>query len=295
MRDFAGSTVVHSVGGWAALAGAILLGPRLGKYKDGAVNAIPGHNMPLTALGVFILWFGWYGFNAGSTLAAVGGIAHVAVTTTLSAAAGTVAALVVSWVKFGKPDLSFTLNGALAGLVGITAPCASVSTLSAVIIGLVAGVIVVYAILFIERVLRVDDPVGAISVHGVCGAWGTIAIGLFGQRSIDIQFWDESSAIRDGLFFGGGFEQLAIQTLGVTAVLFFVFVAMLLVFWVIRMTVGLRVSDEEQREGLDLGEHGMAAYPEFGNPSELLTPESPGTTGERRSGRQLGTEMAIEL
>ena len=183
MRDFAGSTVVHSVGGWAALAGAILVGPRLGKYnKDGSVNAIPAHNMPLAALGVFILWFGWYGFNPGSTLVAVGGVAHIAVTTTLGAAGGAVAALIVSWITFGKPDLSMTLNGTLAGLVAITAPCASVSTMSAVIIGLVAGVLVFYSCLFFERVLKIDDPVGAVSVHGICGAWGTLAVGLFGQR-----------------------------------------------------------------------------------------------------------------
>ena len=189
MRDFAGSTVVHSVGGWAALAGAILVGPRLGKYnKDGSVNAIPAHNMPLAALGVFILWFGWYGFNPGSTLVAVGGVAHIAVTTTLGAAGGAVAALIVSWITFGKPDLSMTLNGTLAGLVAITAPCASVSTVSAVIIGLVAGVLVFYSCLFFERVLKIDDPVGAVSVHGICGAWGTLAVGLFGQRSIDIQY-----------------------------------------------------------------------------------------------------------
>lgn len=263
-RDFAGSTVVHSVGAWAALAGAILVGPRLGKYaKDGSVNAIAPHNLPLAALGVFILWFGWYGFNSGSTLTAIAGVSHVAVTTTLAAATGAIGAMVMSWIKFKKPDLSMGLNGALAGLVGITAPCASVSTGSAALIGLIAGVIVVYSCLLFERTFKIDDPVGAISVHGICGIWGTLAVGLFGQRSIDIQYWSEETAIKDGLFYGGGFEQLAIQALGAGAVLLFVFGAMSIVFMIIRATVGLRVSDKEQREGLDLGEHGNIAYGDF--------------------------------
>lgn len=264
IRDFAGSTVVHSVGAWAALAGAIIVGPRLGKYnKDGSVNAIAPHNLPLATLGVFILWFGWYGFNPGSTLAAVSGVSHVAVTTTLAAAAGALGAFFISWIKFKKPDLSMSLNGALAGLVGITAPCASVSTASAVIIGLVAGVLVVYSCLFFERTLKIDDPVGAISVHGICGVWGTLAIGLFGQRSIDIQYWDESSAIKDGLFFGGGFEQLGVQALGAAAVFVFIFGLMYLVFYIIKSVFGLRVTDEEQIEGLDIGEHGNVAYGDF--------------------------------
>ncbi|MEO6329785.1 MAG: ammonium transporter [Ginsengibacter sp.] len=264
IRDFAGSTVVHSVGGWAALAGAILVGPRLGKYnKDGTDNVIKPHNLPLAALGVFILWFGWYGFNPGSTLLAVGGVSHIAVTTTLAAATGAIGALITSWVKFKKPDLSMTLNGTLAGLVGITAPCASVSTVSAVLIGLIAGIIVVFSCLLFEKVLKIDDPVGAISVHGVCGAWGTLAVGLFGQHSIDVQYWAEDTAIKDGLFFGGGFHQLGIQAAGVLAVFAFVFVAMLIVFYVIKSTVGLRVSDAEQIEGLDIGEHNNVAYGGF--------------------------------
>lgn len=264
IRDFAGSTVVHSVGGWAALAGAIMVGPRLGKYnKDGSVNAITPHNMPLAALGVFILWFGWYGFNPGSTLLAIGGVAHVAVTTTLAASAGAIAAMCISWFHFKKPDLSMALNGTLAGLVGITAPCASVSTGSAIIIGLVAGLLVFYSCLFIERKLKIDDPVGAISVHGVCGAWGTLAVGLFGQRAIDVQYWSEDSTIQDGLFFGGGMGQLGIQALGIAAVFVFVFIVMLIVFAIIKATIGLRVSDEEQMQGLDLGEHGNTAYGGF--------------------------------
>lgn len=272
MRDFAGSTVVHSVGAWAALAGAILVGPRLGKYnKDGSVNVIGPHNMPLASLGVFILWFGWYGFNPGSTLLAIGGVSHVAVTTTLAAAAGAVAALLVSWMKFKKPDLSMALNGTLAGLVGITAPCASVSTSSAVIIGLVAGILVVYSCLFFERTLKIDDPVGAISVHGICGAWGTLAVGLFGQRSIDVVYWSEESTIKDGLFFGGGAEQLGIQAIGVGAVFLFSFAAMVVVFLIVKAITGLRVSDEEQLLGLDIGEHGNAAYGDF-----ELTSSGPG-------------------
>ncbi len=263
-RDFAGSTVVHSVGGWAALAGAIMVGPRLGKYnKDGTVNAIPPHNMPLAALGVFILWFGWYGFNPGSTLLAIGGVAHVAVTTTLAAATGAIGAMIISWVVFKKPDLSMSLNGALAGLVGITAPCASVSTSSAAIIGLVAGILVFYSCLFVERKLKIDDPVGAISVHGVCGAWGTIAVGLFGQHAIDVQYWSEETAIKDGVFFGGGFKQLGTQLIGTGAVFVFIFAAMLIIFFLIKKTIGLRVTDAEQLEGLDLGEHGNSAYGGF--------------------------------
>ncbi|MCB9271983.1 MAG: ammonium transporter [Lewinellaceae bacterium] len=275
-RDFAGSTVVHSVGGWAALVGAIMVGPRLGKYnKDGSVNAIAPHNMPMAALGMFILWFGWYGFNPGSTLAAVGGISHIAVTTTLAAATGGIAAVIISWFHFKKPDLSMSINGVLAGLVGITAPCASVSTLSAAIIGLVAGALVFYATLFVERKLKIDDPVGAISVHGICGAWGTIAVGLFGQNAIDVQYWDSETAIKDGLFFGGGFEQLGIQLLGVGVVLVYVVAIMFIIFFLIKKAVGLRVSDAEQLEGLDLGEHGNSAYGGFvmekTGPSAIIT------------------------
>ena len=284
MRDFAGSTVVHSVGGWAALAGAILVGPRLGKYnQDGSVNAITPHNMPLAALGVFILWFGWYGFNPGSTLLAIGGVAHVAVTTTLAAATGAIGACVISWIVFKKPDLSMALNGALAGLVGITAPCASVSTGSAAIIGLVAGVLVFYSCLLFERVFKIDDPVGAISVHGVCGAWGTLAVGLFGQHSIDAAYWSEETAIKDGLFFGGGFEQLGVQLLGVASVFIYVLAFMFIVFFAIKKVIGLRVSDAEQLEGLDIGEHGNVAYGGFvfesTGPSAVISEAKNGNSG----------------
>lgn len=274
MRDFAGSTVVHSVGGWAALAGALVIGPRMGKYgENGEVRAIPGHNMPLAALGVFILFFGWFGFNAGSTLAAVDGIAHVAVTTALAAGAGSVAAMFTSWIKFGKPDVSMALNGCLGGLVGITAPCASVSTTSAVVIGGIAGVIVVLSVLFFDRVLKIDDPVGAISVHGVCGVWGTLAVGLFGSSAIDVLYWDSETAISNGLLLGGGFEQLGIQMLGIVAVFAYVFIASYAMFWVIKKTIGLRITAEEERLGVDISEHGNEAYPsDFAPGTPLMNP-----------------------
>lgn len=262
MIDFAGSTVVHSVGGWAALAGALLLGPRLGKYnKDGSSRAIPGHNIPLAALGVFILWFGWFGFNAGSTTAGTNlSIATIAVTTNLAAAAGAIAAMFTVWIKFGKPDTSMALNGALAGLVAITAPCANVSPLSAIIIGAIGGILVVFSVEFIDKVLKIDDPVGAISVHGVCGAWGTLAVGLFAQAS-----YGESSGMGavNGLFFGGGLTQFFTQLIGVVSVFVWVFTSAFILFGLIKMIVGLRASDEEQIKGLDIGEHGMESYAGF--------------------------------
>ena len=264
MRDFAGSTVVHSVGAWAALMGAYIVGPRKGKYTaDGKVNVFPGHNMAFATIGVLILWFGWYGFNCGSTLAAVEGISHIAVTTTLAAAAGGVAGLCTSWARTGYPDLTMGINGIVAGLVGITAPCASVSTSSAVIIGAVAGVLVFFSANFIDRVMKIDDPVGAISVHGTCGAWGTIAVGLFGQQSIDVRFWDQETAIQDGLFFGGGATQLVTQCIGVLAVMAFTLAVGFIIFTIAKHTIGLRASDEDQEDGLDISEHGMEAYPEF--------------------------------
>jgi Amt family ammonium transporter len=262
MVDFAGSTVVHSVGGWAALVGALLLGPRLGKFgPDGKSRAIPGHNIPLAALGVFILWFGWFGFNPGSTTAGTNlSIATIAVTTNLAAAAGAVAAMLTIWMQFGKPDTSMALNGALAGLVAITAPCATVSPLSAILIGLIAGVLVVFSVEFIDRVLKIDDPVGAISVHGVCGAFGTLAVGLFAEAA-----YGESSGVGaiNGLFFGGGLAQLKVQLTGVLSVFAWVVAASLVLFSILKATVGLRASDEEQLKGLDIGEHGMESYAGF--------------------------------
>jgi Amt family ammonium transporter len=256
-HDFAGSTVVHSVGGWAALMGAIVLGPRIGKYVSigGKVSskAILGHNLPLASLGVFILWFGWYGFNAGSTLSGTDAtMAVVAVTTTLGAASGAIGAMVVSWIKFKKPDVSMSLNGALAGLVGITAPTAVVTPLGAILIGLVAGLLVVFSVEFIDKKLHIDDPVGAISVHGVCGVWGTLAVGLFGATD-DIR----------GLFYGGGFSQLGIQALGALAVGCWVLLTTGLLFYVINKTIGLRVEQREELAGLDLSEHSAESYSGF--------------------------------
>jgi Amt family ammonium transporter len=244
--DFAGSTVVHSVGGWAALMGAMILGPRIGKYgPDGKPRAIPGHSVPFAIVGVFILLVGWFGFNPGSELAADMAVTAIAVTTVLAAAAGAVTGMITVWLISGKPDVAMTGNGVLAGLVGITAGCAAVSNWGAVIIGGIAGIIVVLAVLFFDRV-RVDDPVGAVSVHGVCGAWGTIAVGLF--------------ATEGGLFYGDGADQLVTQVIGVLAVLAFVVVTTGALFLLIKYTIGLRVSPEEELEGLDVHEHGAAGY-----------------------------------
>ncbi|HEB76488.1 MAG TPA: ammonium transporter [Nitrospirae bacterium] len=242
--DFAGSTVVHSVGGWAALAGAIVIGPRLGKYANGKVKAIPGHNIALGALGVFILWFGWYGFNPGSTTAATKDIALIAVNTTLAAAGGAVGAMMMAWIMFKKPEATMTLNGALAGLVGITAGCANVLPGSAVLIGIIAGIIVVLSVVFIDQVLKIDDPVGAISVHGVCGAWGTFAAGLFNAEGVTMKI-------------------LGVQLIGIVAAFLWVFPTAFILFKLIKATIGLRVSAEEELEGLDVEEHGIEAYPDF--------------------------------
>jgi Amt family ammonium transporter len=257
MHDFAGSTVVHSVGAWAGLAGAIVLGARLGKYDDkGNARPIPGHNMPMATLGCFILIVGWFGFNAGSTLAADDSMAYVAMVTLIAASTGCIGATLSTWVKFGKPDLSMTLNGALAGLVSITACCASVSIFGAMAVGLIGGIIAVFGVLFFEQKLRVDDPVGAISVHGICGVWGTLSVGLFGTTAIN------SGLISDGLFYGGT-AQFGVQAIGVFAVFAFVFPASLIIFKIIKATVGLRVSASEELEGLDISEHGNEAYADF--------------------------------
>jgi len=267
--DFAGSTVVHSVGGWAGLVGAVVLGPRIGKYvgqgRKKTAQGIPGHNIPLAALGVFILWFGWFGFNSGSTTAGTNlSIATIAVTTNLAAAAGAVGAMFTAWVRFKKPDTSMTLNGALAGLVAITAACAVVSPASAIIIGLAAGVIVVLSVEFIDKVLHIDDPVGAVSVHGVCGLFGTLCVGLFAEtRYAAAAGLTDPGATFNGLFFGGGFHLLAVQALGALSVLAWVMGTAFAVFYTIKKTVGLRVSKEEELRGLDVGEHGMEAYSGF--------------------------------
>jgi len=251
MVDFAGSTVVHSVGGWAALVGAAILGPRIGKFtKAGKPNAIPGHNITMGALGVFILWFGWFGFNPGSTVSGMdSSIGFIAVTTNLAAAAGGVITMFVTWIKYGKPDVSMTLNGVLAGLVAITAGCASVSLGGAIAIGAIAGVVVVYGVELLEKVLKVDDPVGAVAVHGFCGAIGTILVGLF--------------ATEGGLLYGGGFELLGIQSLGVISVAAWTLGTSFLLFKAIKKFNGLRVEEHHEVAGLDIGEHGSVAYGDF--------------------------------
>jgi Amt family ammonium transporter len=250
-HDFAGSTVVHSVGAWVALVVAKMVGPRLGKYENGKVKAIPGQSLVLGALGVFILWFGWMGFNPGSQLAAAGGanataISHIFITTNLAAAAGAVASMMVSWFQFKKPSLSLTLNGALAGLVAITAGTDIVSAGGAAIIGLIAGVILVYAVEIFDKIIKIDDPVGAISVHGVSGSLGTIMVGFF--------------ATDGGLFYGGSSELLITQIIGVAAVFAWAVGTGIILFWAIDKTVGLRVPKRVEEEGLDIYEHGETAY-----------------------------------
>jgi len=251
-HDFAGSTVVHSVGAWIGLAGAIVLGPRIGKYgKDKKVNVIPGHNLTIGALGVFILWFGWFGFNGGSQLA-IGGtenaiaVSSIFVNTNLAAVAGAVGAMVVTWIRHKKPGLSLSLNGVLAGLVAITAGCDIVTPGVAIIIGLIAGVVLVFSVEFFDKFLRIDDPVGAISVHGVNGVLGTLLVGFF--------------AIDGGLFYGGGFALLISQIIGVSAVGAWSLILGFAMFWTLKKTIGLRVTAKEEELGLDITEHGESAY-----------------------------------
>ena len=257
--DFAGDTVVHSVGGWAALAGAMILGPRFGKYgKNGKPKTIPGHSMSLAVIGVFILWLGWFGFNPGSTMSFQnpGDVAHILVTTNTAAIAALLTSTVTSWIFIGKPDLGMTINGCLAGLVGITGSCAFVSIPVSLLIGAVAGVIVVFAVVLFDRA-KIDDPVGATSVHLVCGIFGTVCVGLFAKEGVT------SLSAVNGLFFGGGFKLLGVELLGVLAVGAFVFVSSAAVWFVLKKTMGIRVSLEEEIEGLDIGEHGNSAYPDF--------------------------------
>ena len=254
--DFAGSTIVHSVGGWAALMGALILGPRLGKFtKDGKPRAILGHSIPLVALGTLILFVGWFGFNPGSELAADLAVMDIAVVTLLAAAAGGVAGMVTIWLKSGKPDVGMTCNGILAGLVSITAGCGAFYNWAGIVVGAIGGILVVFSVDFFEKVVKVDDPVGAISVHGVCGAWGTMAIGLFAAK--DDAFLGREDA---GLFYGGGFDQLVTQAIFVGSVFLFVTITMGAVFMAIKATVGLRVTPEEEMEGLDVLEHGSPGY-----------------------------------
>ncbi len=255
-NDFAGSAVVHSLGGWLAFVGAAMVGPRIGKYKKGKdgktkVIAIPGHNLTFAALGVFLLWFGWFGFNPGSQLGAAGEdarvmISHTFLTTNMAAAAGGVVALALTWFKYGKPTLSLTLNGVLAGLVGITAGCNLVSPAGAAIIGAVAGVVMVFSVEFLDKVLKVDDPVGAVSVHGVCGTLGTILTGLFATEA--------------GLFYGGGTEFFLVQLLGAAVYMAWGLGTGFILFKLVDMIVGLRVDKRVEEEGLDIYEHGESAY-----------------------------------
>ena len=255
--DFAGSTVVHTVGGFAALVGTSILKPREGKYTiDGKPNVLAGHSIPLASLGVFILWFGWFGFNAGSTLGVTDGstIGRVAINTNLAAALGGIAAMITVWKRFGKPDLSMAMNGALAGLVAITAPCAYVEPWAAIVIGAVAGYTVVKGVELLDK-LQIDDPVGAVPVHGICGVWGTICVGIFGKSSLGLS--------NNGFIYSGNPMQLGIQMVGSVTAIAFVVVAMAIVFKLIDLTVGLRVSREEELRGLDIGEHGMEAYGGF--------------------------------
>ncbi|MEJ5350944.1 MAG: ammonium transporter [Melioribacteraceae bacterium] len=255
--DFAGSTVVHSVGGWAALTGAIILGPRLNKYRDNKIYPIPGHNMTSATIGVFVLWLGWFGFNPGSTMAAdINSISRIVITTNSAAIAGILSSTIIAWIVLGKPDLSMTINGCLAGLVAITAGCAYVNVWSSLIIGAIAGILVVYAVIFFDK-MKIDDPVGALAVHLVNGVFGTLAVGLFAEDHL------MPGTTGNGLFFGGGLKLFFNQLIGVVSVGAFTFVASFIIWIILKKLIGLRVSVNEEIEGLDIGEHGMEAYPEF--------------------------------
>jgi Amt family ammonium transporter len=258
MLDFAGGSVVHSVGGWAALSGVMLLGPRIGKYtKDGKIRPIPGHNMSLATIGAFVLWFGWFGFNPGSTMAVdPTSISHILVTTNTAGIIAILTATATSWIVIGKPDLGMSINGLLAGLVAITPCCAFVSVTSSLIIGAISGILVVLSVMFFDRI-KMDDPVGAISVHLVHGVLGTLFVGLFAQDGVG------GISTPNGLFFGGGFELLGVQALGVLSVGAFVFVSTTIIWLLIKYTMGMRVSKKEEIEGLDIGEHGNKGYPDF--------------------------------
>jgi Amt family ammonium transporter len=241
--DFAGSTIVHSVGGWGALVGAFLLGPRIGKYTPQGMKAIPGHNLPMATIGVFLLWFGWFGFNGGSVLSAdPGAVSKVFVTTALAAAAGAIGALIVSYIKFKTYDITMVLNGILAGLVGITAGADQMGVLDSIIIGFIGGALVVFGVVFFDKI-KIDDPVGAISVHLVGGIWGTLAVGIFGDLA--------------------GISQLISQAIGIVSVAAFCFVTAFAIFYVLKKSVGIRVTEREELEGLDINEHSMRAYPDF--------------------------------
>jgi Amt family ammonium transporter len=285
--DFAGSSVVHMVGGVTALAGAMVLGPRIGKYnKDGTPNPIPGHNLPMAALGCFILAFGWFGFNPGSTLAATDlRIAVVAVNTLLASGAGAIFAMFYMWFKYGKPDPSMMINGMLAGLVAITAPCAFVSSFWAFVIGAIAGVLVCWSVFFVERTLKVDDPVGAISVHGTCGAWGVLSLGIFADGTYGDAFNSVPGTVR-GILYGDA-SQLVAQIIGPIVNFVFIFGASWLFFKVMDATLGMRVSPEVELEGLDVPEMGAHGYPEIQGPGHLV----PGAHGAAATAHSVGSGM----
>ena len=276
--DFAGSACIHTVGGISALIGAAMVGPRIGKYtKSGKPRAIPGHSLTLGALGVFILWFGWYGFN-GAAASNVTQLAQIFATTTVAPAAATCATMLYTWIKNGKPDVSMSLNGALAGLVAITAGCHTVDILGALIIGIVAGILVVIAVEFVDSKLKVDDPVGAVAVHMCNGIWGTLAVGIFSK--------DASSL---GLLYGGGFVQLGKQALGILCIGVYTAALMSLIFFVIKKTIGLRASKEEEVKGLDLTEHGLASsYADFMQVPQILT-------GKTKTPETVPPEKAVEV
>lgn len=257
--DFAGDTVVHSVGGWAALAGAMILGPRIGKYgKNGKPKAIMGHNMSLAVIGLFVLWLGWFGFNPGSTMSFQNpsDVMHILMTTNTAAIAAVITSTAASWIFIGKPDLGMTINGCLAGLVAITGSCAYVTVGTSLLIGAIAGVIVVFAVMLFDRI-RIDDPVGATSVHLCCGIFGTICVGLFAKEGVT------SLSTVNGLFYGGGFKLLGVELLGVVVVGAFTFACSAAIWFLLKKTVGIRVSAKEELAGLDIGEHGNVAYPDF--------------------------------
>ena len=269
-KDFAGDTVVHSLGGWSALAGAMILGPRIGKYgKDGKPKAIPGHNMSLAVIGLFVLWIGWFGFNPGSTMSFQNpsDVMYILMTTNTSAIAAVLTSTITSWIVIGKPDLGMTINGCLAGLVAITGGCPYVSVEASILIGAIAGIIVVFAVIFFDKI-KVDDPVGATSVHLCCGVFGTLCIGLFAKEGVT------SLSTVNGLLHGGGFGLLGVQLLGIVAVGAFAFATSSIVWLVLKKTIGIRVSREEELAGLDIGEHGNIAYPDFAASadSELSVP-----------------------
>ncbi len=282
--DFAGDTVVHSVGGWSALAGAMLLGPRIGKYgKDGKAKAIPGHNMSLAVIGLFVLWLGWFGFNPGSTMSFQNpsDVVYILMTTNTAAIAAVLTSTATAWIVIGKPDLGMTINGCLAGLVGITGSCAYVTVGASILIGAIAGIMVVFAVMFFDRI-KIDDPVGATSVHLLCGIFGTLCVGLFAKEGVT------SYSLKNGLFYGGGLKLLGIQALGIISVGIFVFTSALFVWFVIKKIMGIRVSREEELAGLDIGEHGNVAYPDFASVDVVTDTDGESVVTEN-------TERSVEI